>query len=140
MKLFVQLLILFGAYKLYQAAKGGTSLDIDFTGLGIEGGIDNFIVILKAKVYNPGNKLTLNSIQAEILMNDEKIGFVNYHGNNILLKGYTNIKIPVVLDTSDATKIIDAILSLQIFKLTVEGEVTINNIPLPYTNNIISNA
>ena len=139
MKLILQLLVLFGAYKLFQAAKGGSSLDIDFTGLGIEGTKDNFIVIIKAKVYNPGNTLTLNSIQAEILMDDEKIGIVNYHGNNILLNGITNIKIPVVLDTGDITRIIDKIISLQSFKLTVEGEVTINNIPLPYTN-YISNA
>ena len=140
MKMLLNILLVYGAYKIYKAIQGGTGLDIDIKGLGIEGGVNNFIIVLKTQVYNPGSSLKLNSIVADICMNNKKIGLISYYGNNIIENGYTDIKIPVILESPEINLIIDAIINLDIYKLTVEGEVTINEITLPYTDNLISNA
>ena len=138
MRAVLSALFLYAAYSVIKTITTAQALSMEVVGIkpGISQGLVN--LNLKMKINNNLSPVTLNSIYGSVLLNDKKVGIINYHNNDIIPSGTHLILIPVIFDPLLDTANIITIISTEGFKnISVSGSVTIDSIELPYDNEIL---
>jgi len=138
MRAVLSALFLYAAYSVIKTITTAQALSMEVVGIkpGISQGLVN--LNLKMKIINNLSPVTLNSIYGSVLLNDKKVGIINYHNNDIIPTGTHLILIPVIFDPLLDTANIITIISTEGFKnISVSGSVTIDSIELPYDNEIL---
>ena len=138
MKTLLSALFLYAAYSVIKTISTAQALSMEVIGIkpGISQGVLN--LNLKMKIINKLYPVTLNSISGSVLLNNKKVGIINYHNNDVIPNGSHLILIPVIFDPLLDTANIITIISAEGFKnISVKGFVTIDNIQLPYDNEIL---
>jgi len=138
MRAVLSALFLYAAYSVIKTITTAQALSMEVVGIkpGISQGLVN--LNLKMKIINNLSPVTLNSIYGSVLLNDKKVGIINYHNNDIIPSGTHLILIPVIFDPLLDTANIITIISTEGFKnISVSGSVTIDSIELPYDNEIL---
>ena len=138
MKSLIKIAVLYAAYKIYTSLSTANKLSFKF--YGIDTGSINTTqstINLKARIFNPYEKITFNSFLANVLFNGVKIGIIDYTGNDIINKGYTDIIIPLKLTSFDTLVQLPGIIAQEgINSFDIIGVVTIDGIKIDYQNNI----
>ena len=138
MRAILSALFLYAAYSVVKTITTAQALSMEVVGIkpGISQGLLN--LNLKMRIINKLYPVTLNSISGSVLLNDKKVGIINYNNNDQIPTGTNLILVPVIFDPLLDTANIITIISAEGFKnIRVNGFVTIDNIQLPYDNEIL---
>lgn len=126
------------AWRLFQSIRSAQKLDFKIDGLipTIQNG--KIILGIRTKIKNEIKRLNLNSIVADVTLNGQTIGLVNYSTNEIIPVGISQVIIPVQIDPLlDSANIITALSAPGSKDVSVTGTITIDGIALPYSNTLL---
>lgn len=132
-------LFLYAVYSVVKTLSTAQELSMEITGLkpGISQG--KIFLNLKMKISNRLAPVVFNSLYGNVYLNNQEVGLISYNNNDHIPVGVSEILIPVSFDPLLDTANIIQVISQEGFKnISVKGSVTIDNINLPYDNEIIN--
>jgi purine-nucleoside phosphorylase len=135
MKLGNIVLLGLGGYALYyysRLALAGNDLQVVFKGFGIQS-ISNYTITLT--VQNTSNALiVLNSLAADVQINDSDLGNVSYFGSPIQIPANSQVDVPLTLNVSllGVPAIVTQMLNnTGTYTINVLGTLNANGVVLP---------
>lgn len=131
------IILFFSGYKIFKTLRTADSLNFKILGFKIKGDILNLKIDLLTEIYNQtNNNLTLKSYLADIWLDNELIGQINFKSPTTITTGTTIIELPVFLKPLNSIiNLIPKLSSLNL-NLYVDGQINFDGVNIPVNENV----
>jgi len=139
MRTILSALFLYAVYSIVKTISTAQELSMEVVGVKPGFSQGRLTLSLKMRVINKLYPIVLNSVIGNVYLNQQQVGIINYNNNDRIPTGMNMIYLPVSFDPLLDTANIISIITAEGFKnISVQGSVTIDNIQLPFDNEIIN--